>query len=220
MLMFMALMACLLPVGAVFGATAESAHQMSVAAVELAAQLERYQSLSFNFRQQISNEVEDYFEETKGRAYLQRPNKVHWQTTHPYSQLIVSDGRIVWLYDPDLLQAIRKNFNSNPVEAPALLLLSDIDTLVAHFEVQSLGVRDKIKWFLLLPKTENIPVKLIEIGFKGKQLQRFLIEDHHLQRSLFIFESLRTNPKIAAKRFQFVPPPGTDIADEVIGVTP
>lgn len=185
------------------------------AGARLAAKLERYQSMRFGFRQQISSAVEGYFEETKGYAYLQRPNKVRWETTHPFSQLIVSNGDVVWLYDPDLLQAIRQTPNLNPALAPALLLLGDAETMERYFEVYLLGTRDKIEWFLLSPKAQNLPVKLIEIGFKGNKLHSFLIEDHHLQRSLFILENWRANPKIAHHLFQFTPPPGTDIADQV-----
>ena len=43
-------------------------------------------------------------QESKGRLWIERPNKFRWNYESPAKQQIVSDGTRLWIYDEDLKQ--------------------------------------------------------------------------------------------------------------------
>jgi outer membrane lipoprotein carrier protein len=40
----------------------------------------------------------------EGVLKAQEPNRFYWKTAEPYPQEIVTDGKTLWVYDPDLAQ--------------------------------------------------------------------------------------------------------------------
>ena len=42
-----------------------------------------------------------------GTIAVKRPGKFRWHYTTPYAQSYVSDGKVIWHYEPDLMQAVR-----------------------------------------------------------------------------------------------------------------
>ncbi len=45
----------------------------------------------------------------KGVMKVARPGKFYWETTAPSKQVIATTGKTVWIYDPDLQQAVRQS---------------------------------------------------------------------------------------------------------------
>ena len=43
-------------------------------------------------------------QETHGHMVLAQPNQFWWQTADPFAQLLVSNGKRLWIYDEDLEQ--------------------------------------------------------------------------------------------------------------------
>ncbi|MDB9687970.1 outer membrane lipoprotein chaperone LolA, partial [Acinetobacter baumannii] len=58
----------------------------------------------------------------KGSMKVERPGKFYWETVSPSKQTIVTSGKTVWIYDPDLQQAVRQSLDDQVADTPALLL--------------------------------------------------------------------------------------------------
>src|SRR3546814_11094809 len=58
----------------------------------------------------------------QGKFSFQRPGKFRWEVQKPYAQLIVSDGRYAYKYDPDLAQVTRRRARDSIGASPAALL--------------------------------------------------------------------------------------------------
>lgn len=200
---------------AVFYSLACSADEQASAAQQLSELLASYQTLTFSFRQKITNSQGLTLDEASGQALLASPNKIRWETTDPYPQLLISDGRVVWLYDSDLLQATRRAVSDKPTDAPALLLLSGRQALTQYFRVSLLETYDTWIWFSLVPKEKAVHFDHIEIGFSAGVLYQMVIQDHSLQRVIFLLDDVRLNSVIADNRFDFIPPEGVEVIDEV-----
>ena len=55
---------------------------------------------------------------------LARPDRFRWRYSEPYEQVIVSDGKAVWIYDADLKQVTVRPMGQAMAGSPALLLSS------------------------------------------------------------------------------------------------
>ena len=43
-------------------------------------------------------------EETEIKMLLKRPDKLYWETVSPFQELVVTNGQVLWNYQPDLEQ--------------------------------------------------------------------------------------------------------------------
>ncbi|WP_280954990.1 outer-membrane lipoprotein carrier protein LolA [Paludibacterium denitrificans] len=48
--------------------------------------------------------------------------KFRWEYNKPYEQLIVGDGKTLWIYDKELAQVTKKSLNAALGSSPAALL--------------------------------------------------------------------------------------------------
>lgn len=204
--------ACFFVLLFVYSAAALSAPP-ATPAERLNALLFAYQSLSFRFQQQTFDDQGDLVEEAFGHVRLARPNRARWETVRPYPQLIVSDGDSVWLYDPDLLQAIKRPIDTSPAQSFALILLGSPEQLSAAFEVQ----QPDTAAFTLLPKEDSPYLHSVELIFAAGKLKNFTVIDNAGHTTALALHRLRINPRIAADTFRFTPPAGVDVIDETGG---
>ena len=116
----------------VFAAPVAASEQQ--ATTSLVKQLSGIQSISSNFEQttKVTNSSKapkkqglsaQHMNQTfKGVMKVERPGKFYWETTSPAKQTIVTSGKTVWIYDPDLQQAVRQTLDEQVANTPALLL--------------------------------------------------------------------------------------------------
>lgn len=188
---------------------------ISPAGVQLNEILSRYQTLSFRFHQQVFNGYGVLAEEASGQALLSRPDKIRWEVLKPYKQLVVSDGDVVWLYDPDLFQAIRRPLIRDKAESLALVLFGSAEELATHFTISVQGKDERSTGFLLVPKDKSVYFDSLELLFKGDRVYELILADSHDQQTIFTLSRFKLNPQITPAVFRFSPPEGIDVSDEV-----
>ena len=66
--------------------------------------LNQAETLTGRFSQLSLDGSGTQLQETSGELALKRPGQFRWHTDAPMEQLLVSNGKKVWLYDPDLEQ--------------------------------------------------------------------------------------------------------------------
>ena len=71
----------------------------------------------------------------KGSMKVERPGKFYWETVSPSKQTIVTSGKTVWIYDPDLQQAVRQSLDSQVADTPALLLSGNTNQIMKSYRV-------------------------------------------------------------------------------------
>jgi outer membrane lipoprotein carrier protein len=60
--------------------------------------------LKAEFQQAAFNRTLNQTTEAKGTLYLKKPGKLRWEYSAPAPQEIVSDGKKLWVYTPELKQ--------------------------------------------------------------------------------------------------------------------
>jgi outer membrane lipoprotein carrier protein len=149
---------------------------------------------------------------SSGSFEFSRPNRFRFAYTRPYEQLIVGDGREVWLYDVDLQQASVRPMDQALGATPAALLAGA--ALEKDFELKPQPSADGLDWVQAVPRAgsgEAIGFKSLRVGFKGKALAAIELVDGFGQRSLLAFSEVATNVAPGADAFRFTPPPGVQV---------
>ena len=146
----------------------------------------------------------------QGTLALQAPRLFRWQVSTPYRQLIVADGKRVWLYDPELQQVTVRMQGDAEAHSP-LTVLTDIGQLDRQFKVTELGTRDGLAWLKLTSTAQNPDFKAAELGFGPQGLARMVFTDQLGSRTEIAFSDWKRNVALPASEFRFTPPPGADV---------
>jgi outer membrane lipoprotein carrier protein len=150
---------------------------------------------------------------SRGEFEFQRPNRFRFAYDKPVDQLIVADGRKVWIHDADLGQASSRPIAQALGATPAALLTGG--NLDAEFSFVAEPAQAGVQWVRALPRARDSAIQQLRVGLSDAQtLVAFEIVDGFGQRSLMQFSGFVANPSLAADRFQFVPPPGTAVVEQ------
>ena len=149
---------------------------------------------------------------SSGSFEFQRPNRFRFAYTKPYEQLVVSDGRKVWIYDADLNQVSVRRIAQALGATPAALLAGAAPD--QDFALQAQGAQGGIDWVQATPRAPDSALQAVRIGFRGKALAAVEIVDSFGQRSHLQFSQFRPNAATAADAFKFVAPKGADVIEQ------
>lgn len=171
--------------------------------------------LDGRFSQQVFDLNGKPKESSNGTVAFSSSHQFRWEYMKPYPQLIVADGRTVWVYEPDLQQVTRRAQQGAEEQNSPLAALFDPDKLDQRFTVNEMPASahpDTLQWLQLTPKSdEGDGFRSAQLGFEGNSLSRMTIVDAAGQRTEITFSSWKRNPSFAAGTFKFVPPKGVDV---------
>lgn len=170
-------------------------------------------SMRAKFHQTVVDNLGRKVQEVTGSMQLQRPGKFRWDYDKPYVQLIVGDGKKVWLFDPDLNQVTVRPLDKVLGSSPAALLAGNKD-IDKTFDLKSVGQQDQLNWIEALPKEKESGFERVMLGFKGNTLSEMEMRDSFGQVTVIEFSGQQVNPKLDAKSFVFSPPKGADVLSE------
>ena len=159
-------------------------------------------------------------QESSGVMIFSRPGKFRWQIDKPYSQLLVGDGKQVWIYDPELRQVTVKKMDAALGSTPAALLAGGDDgkggksTLEKNFTLHEAGERDGLTWVEARPKNSDSGFERLQLGFSGNTLKAMELFDNFGQTTRLRFSNLEHNPALDPSLLRFTPPEGADVIRE------
>ncbi|MBV1905971.1 MAG: outer membrane lipoprotein chaperone LolA [Pseudomonadales bacterium] len=196
-----------------------SSHGDELSAHKLIEQLSRLQEFSASFTQTIYGSAIEVLQVSDGDIAIVRPLKFRWHLSTPYEQLIVTAGKVLYIYDPDLEQVQLRDTREALSGTPALLLAGDpkevadlfdillLDTLPETLENQAEG--DVV--YSLRPKQQDSLFSDIRFFFHNDMPISIEIRDAlgHLTRVDFF--DLKLNAGIPEKTFLFEIPNGVDV---------
>jgi outer membrane lipoprotein carrier protein len=193
----------------VFSVTAHAADDQ--AAAQLRKQLDAMNTLQGDFVQTTYDKQGAEQESSKGNFMLMRPGKFYWQTNEPMQQLLVSNNKTIWLYDPDLETVNERAFTDDLRETPALLLSADIEQLRKSFTVTRDEKDVSAEKYTLTPKVTDGMFQHLTLVFKAGQLTEFAIQDSLGQLTRCVLTNVQRNKTLPEEKFFFIPPEGVEI---------
>ena len=141
---------------------------------------------------------------------FQRPGKFKWAVQKPYEQLVISDGRQVFQYDPDLAQVTERKVDAAIGTSPAAILFGS-GSLEQSFDVSALPAKDGVDWLRAKPRTADAGFSRVDIGMKNNLPVRVELLDSFGQTTRVDLSAIQANPQLPAKEFQFTAPKGVDV---------
>ncbi len=166
------------------------------------------------FTQTVADRNGNVRQQANGEFLLARPGKFRWSVDKPYKQLLVGDGKRVWIFDEDLNQVIVRKIGEALGATPAALLAGDQEVEKA-FAWRDLPAANGFEWLLARPLASDAPFAEIRLGFDARGLATLEMLDAFGQKSVIRFTDMERNPILAPELFRFVPPKGADVIGEI-----
>src|SRR5690606_18642887 len=122
--------------------------------------LDRYlsglETLRISFTQTLADSRGREVDRATGTLIVVRPGKFRWElkpegAEENAGQVMVADGRNVWLYDRDLAQVTVKPVDAALSATPAMLPSGTVDVR-ENFNLTGAGKRDGLEWLLVEPR--------------------------------------------------------------------
>jgi outer membrane lipoprotein carrier protein len=170
------------------------------------------QTLQAEFVQTVKDSRGNATDQSAGKLAIKKPGKFRWDYARPNAQTIVSDGKRIWLYDPELEQVTIRRADLSLNGTPAMLLSGEGD-LRDSFVVEHVEQRDGMTVINLSPKRADTDFKLLQVALNKGQLTAMSLTDKLSQTTLLEFKQLKRNTTVAESQFIFNVPKGVDVID-------
>ncbi|MCI0547426.1 MAG: outer membrane lipoprotein carrier protein LolA [Candidatus Rokubacteria bacterium] len=204
-----AFFACLLLLPA--SAAAQTLDQV-VAGVE--ATYGRVQDLSAEFTQVAQNRSLGQDIKAEGTVQLKKGGKMRWDYQSPAPQQIVSDGKFLWVYTPELNQ-VNKGEAPRALAGPAGSFLAGLGKLREEFTVRFLNPANKTDAagrpvLDLTPKqpTPLLTRLVLTLDPRDYIVRQAVIYDQLQNTVTMTFNKVTVNSGLPDSVFGFTPPPG------------
>lgn len=148
--------------------------------------------------------------EQNGEFAFKRPGKFKWQVLRPYEQLVLSDGKQLFQYDPDLNQLTQRGVDAAIGTSPAAILFGS-GQLDQNFDLKERPDAENLQWLRATPKGSDAGFEYVDIGFHQGQPAKLILLDAFGQQTLIELSEMKTNVLFNAEDFRFTPPADVDV---------
>jgi len=164
--------------------------------------LDGLSTLQAKFEQSVLDTENATSGQMHGLFLLERPGKFRWDYVVPRKQVILADGRDVWIIEEDLKQVTRHYQKWALKGTPAAFLAMDA-AVEDDFEIVEIGERMGMQWLELIPRDQESDFNRVLLAFADKQLRRLELNDKFGQISRFSFYDMQRNAPIDSRLFVF-----------------
>lgn len=180
---------------------------------ELKALLRETTTARAHFAQMVLDKNLKLLQQVTGTMHFSRPGRFRWEYDKPYEQLIVSDGKRLWIYDKDLNQVTVRRLDRALGASPAALLAGS-NEIERSYTLASLGHQEGLDWLEAVPKTRDTAFERVRLGFGKAGLEAMELRDTFGQVTVIKFSAIERNAPLPPELFRFSPPKGADVLSE------
>ncbi|MSQ48178.1 MAG: outer membrane lipoprotein carrier protein LolA [Deltaproteobacteria bacterium] len=199
---------CLLP-----SAFAQSASVHTVVQ-KLQARYDSTAGFRADFRQEVESATLGQKVTAHGQVYFRKPGRMRWEFVEP-EQLMVSDGKIFWLYQPSEKQVLKTPFQSAFQSNTPVSFLLGIGRIDQDFTVSLTSKTPETYSLRLLAKKdpETIGALDLEVMTKTFDIIQATITDPLGNTTRLWFSHIDRKAPLKDELFHFTIPPGVDVVD-------
>lgn len=176
---------------------------------QLQSKIKQLTTFAADFKQKVIDVDGKPVMEGKGTVQLSHPSLIRWHAMEPDENLMISDGKTLWIYNIDLEQVTAADAKRAIDSTPFALLASTDEQLWANYTVSRQG-----EAYVILPKEPSGQVAKLMVFFDQDKFSKLVIEDVSKQKSEFTFVKVKTNQSVAKSQFLFTVPEGVELDDQ------
>ncbi len=175
------------------------------------------QDFKADFRQTLINPVFGRKQVFDGVVRFKKPGKMRWDYVTPEKKLFISDGKVLWMYEPEDNQAFRQSLADSTLPS-AITFLFGQAKLAQEFNITR--AEDAAKYgaagdpvLKLVPKAPTAHYKhiLLDLDPKTGQVKQSFVFDTQGNINQVAFSKVALNTRISDGVFNWSPPAGTKI---------
>jgi outer membrane lipoprotein carrier protein len=171
-----------------------------------------------DFRQFNTTAVSNTTTNSAGHVQFRRPGRMRWEYSNPVGNLVVSDGTTLWTYEPANHQAFMANLANSQLPS-ALSFLMGTGNLSVDFEARlrttTAAGYGNFYMVELTPRTPNPSFARLVLFVEPQNFQvaeaAVVDAQNNRNRFQFVGGTVRVNTNPPQSRFQFTPPPRTNV---------
>ena len=137
--------------------------------VKLDKLLSNIDTITAEINQLIVESDGGILEESQIIMHIKRPEGFYWETVTPFTELLVTNGKRLWNYQPDLEQVVIEDWNPDQSALAAQLLYGKTENLEEDYYIVAIDA-EQSQTFELKPKSPDNLYELITISFINSSL--------------------------------------------------
>jgi outer membrane lipoprotein carrier protein len=154
-----------------------------------------------------------------GDLWLKKPGKMRWEYAKPEKKLMIADGQVLWVYEPEDQQAFKQSLQASSLPSSVTFLWGE-GKLSDEFQVSQengeatagLGGAGEVVLKLVPRKpTAQYRYLLFVVDEKSAMVKESLLYDQQGGTNHMKFRDVEINKGAADEKFKFTPPSGTRI---------
>jgi outer membrane lipoprotein carrier protein len=195
-----------------------STAQAQDAGQALTTLLQGMHTMQSNFVETVKDQkTSKVIQQAEGYMAIERPGKFRWEVKKPAPQIIIANGKKLWVYDVELQQVTIRAFSKAAGQTPALLLTDSNPTLTKDFNIRAVANPMMIatsRIFELTPKNPDETFDAIKLSFLNQHIREMQMQDKLGHVTTITFNDVKMDNAIPASQFVIKPAANVDILDE------
>lgn len=189
--------------------TTQAVNKVSAASLELQNKLNVFDGYQANFKQVVTDIEANIIHQADGKLVFKQPGKFIWEVTAPEEELLISNGRYVWWYNPFVEQVSIFDVQQAVTQTPFALLVSKDPSIWKQF---SISKENNIYVITPVDLSQAQVIKLT-LTIIDNDLEKIVITSRSQQVSEYTLSGQsKFNPQ--ADMFEFEMPAGIDVDDQ------
>jgi outer membrane lipoprotein carrier protein len=153
-----------------------------------------------------------------GQLAFKKPGRMRWDYEKPEPRMFLSNGQVLWLYEPTEKQAFKQDLKSSQLPAALAFLMGKgkiSDEFDVSFAKDAKQGRPGDYKLALSPKQPQSTYKSIVFVVDPKEflVRESVLVDAQGNTNHFVFDDLQVNGKVADTLFKWSPPSGVRVVD-------
>ena len=151
-----------------------------------------------------------------GKVFFKKPSRMRWDYKKPVPQVFVSDGSVLWVYQPTDAQVFKQDLNHSQLPV-ALTFMSGQGELRTEFNAQLIEQTKTVDSYTvqLLPKKSEVNYKsvLLTVRKTDFSVLESVVIDPVGNENRLVFKKVVQNTDIPDRAFEFKVPDGVRVID-------
>jgi len=170
------------------------------------------------FTQKYSRQVMGRVTVSAGQVHFKKPGRMRWDYDKPEARMFLSNGQVLWLYEPEEKQAFKQDLKTSQLPA-ALAFLMGKGRIADEFEVTwsndtRLGRPEDYRLSLRPKQPQSTYKSIVFVVDAGDfSVRESVLTDQQGNVNHFAFSDLKMNAKVSDEVFRWSPPAGVRVVD-------